>query len=267
MRNKGTKEGTAQEIEFVKLLNKKEDLSYWNTLSLEPSSHYAIRVISKKYGKLNDSKVLPKADAFIAYGDIPLDYLESKEYFLDEKDVKKFALTPIAKSGISIKRADSKQYQIIKMSPSTFKKLFGSNILASGASIYCTKEVEFIKNRELLNGWGVEEHEFLSYFNSELGLNLVSVTHSSNKKALTTIKKFSNAKIAEIINANKQISDFIFFGIGNFDEPFTAHWLYEHGEFRANYVIPFTVTTGSGRSKGVYTLVLKPKKERRVHNV
>ena len=217
MRNKGTKEGTAQEIEFVKLLNKKEDLSYWNTLSLEPSSHYAIRVISKKYGELNDSKVLPKADAFIAYGDIPLDYLESKEYFLDEKDVKKFALTPIAKSGISIKRADSKQYQIIKMSPSTFKKLFGSNILASGASIYCTKEVEFIKNRELLNGWGVEEHEFLSYFNSELGLNLLSVTHSSNKKALAAIKKISNAKIAEVINANKQISDFIFFGIGNFE--------------------------------------------------
>jgi len=260
MRNKGTKEGTAQEIEFVKLLNKKEDLSYWNTLSLEPSSHYAIRVISKKYGELNDSKVLPKADAFIAYGDIPLDYLESKEYFLDEKDVKKFALTPIAKSGISIKRADSKQYQIIKMSPSTFKKLFGSNILGSGASIYCTKEVEFIKNGELLNGWGVEEHEFLSYFNSELGLNLVSVTDSSIKKELATIKKFSNDKIADIINVNKQISDFIFFGIGNFEEPFTAHWLYEHGEFKANYVIPFTVTTGSGRSKGVYTLVLKPKK-------
>jgi len=259
MRNKGTKEGTAQEIEFVKLLNKKEDLSYWNTLSLEPSSHYAIRVISKKYGKLNDSKVLPKADAFIAYGDIPLDYLESKDYFLDEKDIEKFNLEPISKSGISIKRADSKKYQIIKMSPSTFKKLFGSNILASGASIYCTKEIEFIKNSELLSGWGVDESEFISYFNQHLDINLLSVTKSSNKRELKLIKKFSNAKIAEIINSDKSISDFIFFGIGNFEEPFTAHWLYEHGEFRANYMIPFTVTTGSGRSKGVYTLVLKPK--------
>jgi len=58
MKNKGTKEGTAQEIEFVKLLNKKEDLSYWNTLSLDPNNHYAIRVVSKKYAILNDVKVI-----------------------------------------------------------------------------------------------------------------------------------------------------------------------------------------------------------------
>ena len=62
------------------------------------------------------------------------------------------------------------------------------------------------------------------------------------------------------VNNDKAISDFIFFGIGNFDEPFTAHWLYEYEKFRTNYVIPFTITTGSGRSKGIYTIVLKPKK-------
>lgn len=259
MPNKGTKEGTVQEIEFVQMLNRKENLSFWETLSLDPLTHYAIRVISKKYGKLNESKVLPKADAFIASGIVPLDYLESKEFFLDENDVNIFNLTPIEQSGISIKRADSKQYQIMKMSPSTFKKLFGSNILASGASIYCTKEVEFIKNHDLLDGWGVSESEFINYFNDEVGLELLSVTEASSKKSLGVIKKFSNAKIAEIINTNKQIADFIFFGIGNFDEPFTARWLFEYGEFKANYMIPFNVTTGSGRSKGVYTLVLKPK--------
>jgi len=259
MKNKGTKEGTTQEIEFVKLLNKKENLSYWNTLSLNPSNHYAIRVIFKKYGKLNDSKILPKADAFIAKGNIPLNYLESKDYFLDEKDVEKFELEYIPKSGISIKREDSKQYQIMKISSSTFKKLFNSNILASGASIYCTKEIEFIKNNDLLRGWGVDENKFINYFNKELDLSLTSVTLAESKKSLVAIKKFSNEKIAKIINDNKVISDFIFFGIGNFEEPFTAHLLYEHGKFRTNYVIPFTVTTGSGRSKGIYTIVLKPK--------
>ncbi len=141
MRNKGTKEGTLQEVEFVKTLNKKEDLSYWETLSLNSTNHYAIRVISKKYGKLNESKILPKADAFIVKGSVDREYLQLKDYFLDEKDVAKFNLEPIAKSGISIKRVDSKKYQIMKMSPSTFKKLFGSNTLASGASIYCNKEV------------------------------------------------------------------------------------------------------------------------------
>jgi len=259
MKNKGTKEGTAQEIEFVKLLNNKKDLGYWNTLSLTSNNHYAIRIISKKYGILNESKVLPKADAFIAKGSVPLEYLKSKGHFLDEKDVKKFDLEPIAKSGISIKRADSKQYQIMKMRPSTFKKLFGSNILASGASIYCTKEIEFSKNKKLLEAWGVDSREFINYFSQELDISFTSLTDSKSKDTLKAIKNFSNIKIAEVINTNKQISDFIFFGIGNFEEPFTAHWLYVHGEFKANYLIPFSVTTGSGRSKGIYTIVLKPK--------
>jgi len=168
MRNKGTIEGTIQEIDFVKMLNQKIDLSYWNILNLDPNNHYAIRVITKKYGKLNESKVLPKADAFIAKGSIESDYLASKEYFLDENDVNKFNLEPITGSGISIKRSDSKQYQIMKMSPSTFQKLFGSNILASGASIYCNKEVEFIKNNKLLEAWGVSNSEFIDYFNQHL---------------------------------------------------------------------------------------------------
>ncbi len=260
MRNKGTKEGTVQEIEFVKLLNKKDDLSYWNTLQLSSQNHYAIRVITKKYGKLNELKVLPKADAFIAKGTIDKDYLASKEYFLDENDVKKFNLEPINYSGVSIKRADSKQYQIMKMSPSTFKKLFGSNILASGSSIYCTKDIEFSKNSELLEAWGISEKDFISYFNHKLNINLKSVTDTISKTSLKLIKKFSNEEIIRIIRKETKISDFIFFGIGNFDEPFTAHWLFEHGNFKDNYLIPFLVTTGSGRSKGVYTVVLKPTK-------
>ena len=106
---------------------------------------------------------------------------------------------------------------------------------------------------------GVSEDEFLNYFNQQLNIVLQSLTDSTSKVNLKLIKKFSNEEIAKIINTEKRISDFIFFGIGNFEESFTAHWLFEHGEFKANYVIPFTVTTGSGRSKGVYTLVLKPK--------
>lgn len=259
MRNKGTKEGTEQEVAFVKELNKKEDLSYWDTFNLDQNNHYAIRIISKKYGSLNEAKILPKADAFIAYGQVPLEYLKSKDYFLDEHDIKQFNLKPINASGISIKRVDSKQYQIMKMSPSTFKKLFGSNILASGSSIYCNKEIEFIKNNNLLDAWGISENEFINYFNQVLNINLISVTDAKSKENLKLIKKFSNEKISQIINSDKSISDFIFFGIGNFEEPFTAYWLFEHGEFTPNYIIPFTVTTGSGRSKGVYTLVLKPK--------
>jgi hypothetical protein len=48
-------------------------------------------------------------------------------------------------------------------------------------------------------------------------------------------------------------------GLGNFKEPFTAPWLYQSGIFRKNSAMPFTVSTGSGRNKGVFSIVLKPK--------
>lgn len=259
MKNKGTNEGTEQEVLFVKKLNKNKKISYWNDLMLNPTTHYAIRVIYKKYGELNNSKVFPKADVFIAKGFIDKEYLDSKKYFLDENDVKKFNLEPVDGSGISIKRPDSKKYQIMKMAPSTFGKIFGSNILASGASIYCNKEVEFIKNIEVLNGWNVPQDTFLKYFNSKLEMDFHSITDQNNKENLKKIKEYSNQKIADIINSNQDISNFMFLGVGNFKEPFVAWWIYKNGVFEKNLVTPFSITTGSGRSNGTYTIVLKPK--------
>jgi hypothetical protein len=259
MHHKGTKEGTKEEILFTKKLNKKVDLSYWDRMKISSLEHHAIRVIYKKYGKLNKSKVLSKADIFLAKGNVPIEYLKSKDYFLDEDDMKKFLLEPLPYSGISVKRVDSKKYQIMKMGASTFKKLFGSNILATGASIYSTKEKDFSKNIDILAGWGILENEFISYFKSKLGVDFSSINDVKNKDILKKIKQHSNSEIAKIITNDKKLSDFIFFGIGNFEEPFTAMWLFEKNELKKNYILPFTITTGSGRSKGVYTIVVKPK--------
>lgn len=257
MRNKGTKEGTLEEENFTKLLNRKECLQYWNILGLNPQNHYVVRVIHKQFGKINNEKVLPKADVFIVKGAIPEEFIKSKEYLLTEDDIKNFNVKEVDYTGISIKRPDSKKYQIVKISPSTFKKIFGSNILAAGASIYCSKEEEFIKNKNVLKGWEVEEKDFIKFFNEKLNIkseSLLDLTKDNLKK----IKKFSNNRIKEIIENTKEIKDILFFGKGNFEEPYTATWLYEEGELKKNFLIPFTVTTGSGRSKGKYTIVLKP---------
>jgi len=96
----------------------------------------------------------------------------------------------------------------------------------------------------------------LNYFNKEISLNVKNLI---TKESLSSIKKFSNNKITLIINNSKSISDFIFMGIGNFEEPFTAKYLIENGKMKKNYYIPYKVTTGSGRSKGIFTIVLKPK--------
>jgi hypothetical protein len=256
--NKGTKEGTFEEENFVRLLNKKEILEFWEIFGLDPKNHYAVRVIHKKFGKVNNEKILPKADVFIVKGEIDEEFLKNKEYLLDEDDIESFNVQKVNNSGISVKRPDSKKYQIVKMSPSTFKKIFGSNILAAGASIYCSREEEFFKNKNILDGWGVEEKSFIEFFKKELNIKSDALSDLT-KNDFERIKKYSNDKIREIIKNNKNISDLLFFGKGNFEEPYTAEWIYEKGVLKKNYVIPFTVTTGSGRSKGKYTIVLKPK--------
>tara|TARA_B110000263_G_scaffold125466_1_gene109156 strand:- start:341 stop:1117 length:777 start_codon:yes stop_codon:yes gene_type:complete len=257
--NKGTKEGTEQEIAFTKILNQKNNLELWRRLEVDHQGHYAIRVKYQKFGAINNKKVLPKADVFIAKGSVALDYLKLKGYFLDEDDLEEFSLNPVSGSGISIKRADSKKYQIIKMSPSTFKKLFMKNMLAAGASIYCNNEKECSKNKEILEAWCVSINEFELYFKEKMYIEHNWFLLNIDTSILKKIKRWSNNEIARIINHDSNISDFIFYGIGNFTEPYTATWLFVHNVLEKNHIIPFNITTGSGRSRGVYTIVLKPK--------
>ena len=73
------------------------------------------------------------------------------------------------------------------------------------------------------------------------------------------IKQYSIKKVTKQIKESPDIKKFIFQGIGNFEEPFTVHYLYENDVLRNNCEVPFSITTGSGRHKGTYTIVLKPK--------
>lgn len=252
--NKALK-GNRQEVLYTQELNKKN--KFWNSLPYDKDTTFAIHINSKKYGILNESKIQPKADICFAKGSVTNEYLIQNDFYLSEDDVKKFNLLFISQSGVSVKLPNS-SYTITKISPNTFIKIFGSNILGAGASIYCKKENEFFKNENVLTGWNVNEVDFIKYYKENLN-NKIENINLSNKTALNAIKTYSNNKISEIINKSKEISDLIFKGIGNFEEPFTAYWIIKNDEILANYYIPYNITTGSGRSKGIYTIVLKPK--------
>ena len=246
--------GNKQEIIYTKQLNIKD--KFWKNLNFDKDTTYAIHIISKKYGKINEAKIHPKADIILAKGNVPIDYLEKNDFYLNEDDINKLNLTPINKSGISVKLPNSR-YTITKISPKTFIKIFGSNLLGAGASIYCAKEEVFDKNITVLNGWNVDEDNFYKYFNQNLeNFNINSL---DKKEKLNQIKTFSNRKIGELTLNSKEISDLIFKGIGNFEEPYNAHYIIENDEIKENYYIPFKITTGSGRSKGVFTIVFKPQ--------
>ena len=251
--------GKQAEVNFTKRLNAKNQLALWHTLQLNPKNHYAIQIKYQQYGVINQQKVWAKADVFMAHGAVPQAYLEHNNYFLDEDDVTKFKLHPISFSGISIKQKNSKHYTIAKLSTTTFKKLFHSTILAAGASIYYRKKENLPLNPTILKGWGISEEEFFNYYTSRLSLKITSLTNPNCQRCLKTIKRYAKKEIAHQIKEDITLSNFIFLGIGNFNEPFTAPWLYEQGELRKNSISPFCVTTGSGRSKGRFTLIIKPK--------
>ena len=254
--NKGTKEGSVEEVLCTQNLNKKTDIALWKIFGLDPDTHWAVHVNYHKMGKINEKKIWTKADVYIAKGVVDKEYIRNNDFYLNEDDAKKFNLIPVPNSGISIKRCDSKKYQIMKMGSVVFTKLFGSNLLAAGASIYNKNSDEFVKNKSVLKGWGVSESDFKSFFCGKINEPSIQL---NNEKQLMKIKKISNKEIEDMINKSKTISDFIFLGKGNFIEPYTASWFLENNNLRKATSIPFTITTGSGRSKGVYTIVVKPR--------
>lgn len=258
MENRGTMEGTKEEISFVKKVNK-NPLEYTPILKIDCSNFLLVHVSSHVYGEIQEKKIFPKADAYAIcvlnkelYSKLDDYYISEKELscYIEGKDYKK-----IPYSGISIKLMDSPRYQITKINPSTFKKIFSDIVLGAGASIYCRNSEEISKNDAVIRAWECTKEKFIEYFESELNQEI----DLKNPQSLQIIKTFSNKRISEEIKNNKSISDYIFKGIGNFPEPYTASFLFEKNWLRElNYLPEFKVTTGSGRSKGDFTVVIKP---------
>ena len=106
----------------------------------------------------------------------------------------------------------------------------------------------------VIKAWGTDEKQFLSYFRekikSEIQINYLA--------DLKKIKSYSNNMIKEIILKNKNLYDSIIKGIGVFEDPFCCNYMMKDDELSEIKDVNFKITTGSGRSKGVFTIVVKP---------
>lgn len=268
----GTKEGTKEEVLMVKELNRNKNSELWDILHFikDRIKTYAIHVIHHQVSKITNRKVKPKADVILASGFIPVDYLEENGFYLSEDDMEKYKLSKIARSGISVKRRDSSSYQIHKFPPNTFNKIFGNYELGAGMSIYCKRAEELSKNYLVIKGWKTTWDKFERYFRTIPDIELLKDKSISSNLRLAIAKKvknYSKTKIENDIRNNKDISNFIFKGIEVFEEPYSVHWLYVHGDLKADTIVPFYVTTGSGRSRGDFTVVIKPKKGMKNKNI
>lgn len=263
--NFGTADGNWEEYELVSKLNreKKIDGSLWAPLCeglhiIDIDRIYAIRVTNTVYSNLTDRKVLPKSDVYLVRGDIPHQTLLDNNYWLDEDAVKDLDVHYISKSGISCKRADSKNFTYAKLGITSFIKLFGDKELGAAISLF-VKEDELLNNYNVLDAWGTNEVTIISYFNDDL--ESAGLSHSANISSAAmckVLKKAAISRVEEKIKQDKSVSGAIFRGEGVFEEPYVANYVYINGALKLAEIPPFTITTGSGRHKGIYTIVIKP---------
>lgn len=269
--NRGTYSGDMAEIEFIKMFNSNKHnekfRSYLNNFKFDNiNAVFMVRVTTKQYSELSNRKVMTRADSYLIESiDTKLsDILLKNNNYIDEKilENEKIEFKHIEFSGISIKLSDSYNFQILKLTPDSFCKLFGEYELGAAASIYCQREDELSKNDFVCNGWHTSKQKIIERYNKDIPELLSlrnSISQADEIKIYKELKTFANNKIVDRIENNKHLQEIIFNGYHIYKEPYSATFFYKNDVIKKLDYIPFTVTTGSGRSKGDFTIVLKPK--------
>ena len=111
MNNPGTFEGTIEEENLVKSINKGKYNDFFIDVLGQDKEFYALRLTEHKFSKLTSLKVAPKSDiVLIKPNNVITEHLKDNDLLLLEKELiyKKIDINYIPYTGISVKRKDSK---------------------------------------------------------------------------------------------------------------------------------------------------------------
>lgn len=259
MNEKGKHSGDWEEFELVSHLNrhKNSNNEIWKELSsslniIDLDNVFAVKATKTKYSKLVKRNVLPKSDVFLIKAKLPHRFLLDNNYWIDEDNIENYDYELIEKSGISCKRPDSKSYTYCKLSINAFRSLFKNSIIGAGIMLFVNQK-DLSLNDDIIKAWGCGIDEFYDYFTG-----CISIGNKDDLERAKAIKKYAINQVKDIIVDNRDIAESIFSGIGVFEEPFAASFLYVNGNMRSSHTPKFSITTGSGRHNGNYTIVIKP---------
>lgn len=265
--NIGTFEGEQEEFNLSKLMNKNKTHKFWNLIrekcNMENNinNYYVVKVDGNKESKITGKKVKCKTDDFVICANISKNYLLQNEYQITEnmlKDIGQYEI--VMNSGISVKRADSKKYTIVKLTHNTFKKAFekyidGIEFIIAGLLLYEGKNKEEI-NKKILNDLGIKKEKLKKFY---VDKNVVSDNENLDTEFVKKISKKSKLIVNEIIDNNLELKASLFTGKGWFDNPYYINFIFKNGKLTSDVYTDYIVTNGSGRSKGIYTIILKPR--------
>lgn len=258
--NKGTYAGDKEEFNISQTFNKNKKHKFWSIMNLKECNEnlYVVKVSKKVKSRLSNKKVLPKADAYVVETKLSKDYLLQREYNLTEDNLNTIDHNIIKNTGISVKRADSKKYTIAKFTLNTFENLLKDfdnvRILSLGVFL-SVKDLD--KNSAIIKGMNLSVDQIESILNDykiiDNKLNLKDYDQiKSVKKSLTNI-------IRNIVDNNLDIKKAIFNGISLYEEPYPAHYIFKNGQLTNDLFTDYSISRGSGLSKGKYYIIFKPK--------
>ncbi len=254
-RNKAI-EGLTYELKFTSYLNRDKAHHIWQELGIADDKAFFVNVSYNQTSKLAGSKIRPKSDCFVAKVNDPKikSLLVTRNYILTEEylNTSKIDYEIIPKTGISVKMPTSKDYTIQKLSFSAFKNIFPSLSPAFfiAALLYVDQD-QLKKNELILSTFNISLESLCKSMETHICSDRLLLFHSLKTKAINTIKN--------IVNSDLRIRNIICFGDEIFDPPYVADYIYEGRTLlaRNSYDKEITVTTGSGRSSGKYTLAFK----------
>lgn len=259
----GTFFGDSEEFEFSRTLNKNKKHHMWKTLLpdiSDYSNYYIVKVSSNQLSKLSGKKVKTKSDAYVIKASISNEILFEKEYTLEESDINKLTYTIVPNSGISIKMKHSKNYTYQKFTKKSFIAAFNYindiEFWLTSLLVY-SSDKERYKNEKIILDLGNSFEEYLLKVSEKMQIQLVD---TNTKKFWDTIRRKAQNFIKEKIINNNELIENIFTGRYWFEDPYHADFIYENNNLKKNIITDFSITTGSGRSKGKYTIEIVPNK-------
>lgn len=259
----GTFEGDQEEFDLSKTMNRNKKNSLWSAMGQQEDNEdlYLVKVMGMAYSQIAKKRVKPKTDAYLVHAHFDKTFLLEREYCLTEEDIENCQTEIVEGTGISIKKRDSKHFTYEKISRSSFEQLFAPylpdvKIVFAGLTLY-QEEKNIGRNGKILEDLEMDEMTILKYFQKKLGKEIHSLYQKEDVKK---IRQDCEMELRKVIDEHPEVQQMIFTGKGCFESPYYIDYIYKHGKLSTD-VIPenYIISNGSGRSKGQYTIVFKPK--------
>lgn len=267
--NLGTREGDREEYILSASMNRNKKHRFWKQLNIDTSkgNYYVVTVVGNKYSTNVKKKVRCKTDNFVICTERPIsqDYLLENEYiiketYLDNLQNNNYEILP--ESGISVKRPNSKSFTITKLTRNSFIKAFDAYLknvqfILWGLILYHSKKSVY-GNDKLARDLGMEDYleEFFAFFEVEYGIIGNSIF---DEIYLSKINSYCKKEVIEAIENNLELKDRLFTGKGFFEAPYYITYVLKYGELSKDVFMPYYIDNGSGRSRGNFTIIIKPK--------